>query len=185
MQKDFWKGMFRPENKKMRSNVFLALMAGVLLLVGGKSFSAFSPKGQEEPPPQMAAEAVTNNEVNTERRMAAILSQIHGAGQVEVMLTYQMTEEKQIAQEEKREETRGEENGKTSETLRTETTVVLTEDSRGTKAPLVLSTISPKIEGVVIVAQGGGDPVVCQALNQAAQALLDVPAHKIAVLKMK
>ena len=41
------------------------------------------------------------------------------------------------------------------------------------------------MEGVVIVAQGGGDPVVSAALNQAAQALLDVPAHKVAVLKMK
>jgi len=41
------------------------------------------------------------------------------------------------------------------------------------------------VEGVVIAAQGADSPAVAAALNQAAQALLDVPAHKVAVLKMK
>ena len=59
------------------------------------------------------------------------------------------------------------------------------EDGRGSFSPLVLSEASPKVEGVVIVAEGGGNPAVCASLNRAAQALLDVPAHKIAVLKMK
>ena len=37
MQKNLWKGLFRPENKKLRSNIFLALLAGVLLLAMGKA----------------------------------------------------------------------------------------------------------------------------------------------------
>ena len=37
MQKDFWRNMFRPENRKMRNNALLALMAGILLLVAGNS----------------------------------------------------------------------------------------------------------------------------------------------------
>ena len=32
MEKDGWKGLFRPENKNMRSNVMLALFVGILLL---------------------------------------------------------------------------------------------------------------------------------------------------------
>ena len=39
MEKDRWKGIFCPENKKMRSNIFLALLFGILLLAAGKSFS--------------------------------------------------------------------------------------------------------------------------------------------------
>ena len=38
MQKNLWKGLFRPENKKLRSKIFLALLAGELLLARGKSF---------------------------------------------------------------------------------------------------------------------------------------------------
>lgn len=109
--------------------------------------------------------------------MAEILSKIQGAGQVDVMLTYRQTEEKTIAHNETREE-----NG---ETLRTEQTAILLEDGDGATQPLVLTEMGPVVEGVVIAAQGADSPAVAAALNQAAQALLDVPAHKVAVLKMK
>ena len=59
------------------------------------------------------------------------------------------------------------------------------EDKNSSTAPLILEEASPAVEGAVIVAQGADSPAVAAALHQAAQALLDVPAHKIAVLKMK
>ena len=40
MEKDGWKGLFRPENKMVRSNVMLALFVGILLLAAGKGFSS-------------------------------------------------------------------------------------------------------------------------------------------------
>ena len=57
MQKNLWKGLFRPENKKLRSNIFLALLAGVLLLAMGKSFFG----GEKEAPAQ--AETQTASDV--------------------------------------------------------------------------------------------------------------------------
>ncbi len=182
MQKDFWRNMFRPENRKMRNNALLALMAGILLLVAGNSLFPSEKKAHAEE----SEESHSNKkEADLEQRMAQILSRIEGAGNVEVMLTFSMAEQKVVAQEEKREESRGEESGRVSESIRTETSVVMLEDGRGSFSPLVLSEASPKVEGVVIVAEGGGNPAVCASLNSAAQALLDVPAHKIAVLKMK
>lgn len=187
MQKDFWRKLFRPENKKMRNNALLALTAGVLLLLVGNSlFPAEKKSDAESPPVETEKEAVGGGgETELEHRMAQILSQIEGSGNVKVMLTFSMTEQKIVAQEEKREESHAEESGRNTENLRTETSVVMLEDVKGGFSPLVLSETAPKVEGVVIVAEGGGDPTVCAALNSAAQALLDVPAHKIAVLKMK
>lgn len=189
MQKDVWKGLFGPENKKMRSNVFLALMVGILLLAAGKSFSSFGGDSAEISPDSGNTETKASADMfggaETEKRMAEILSKIEGAGQVDVMLTYRRTEEKSVARNETREESYSEDGGKTSESLRVENTAILLEDRGGNTLPLILSSASPEVEGVIIVAEGGGDPVVCAALNQAAQALLDVPAHKIAVLKMK
>ena len=173
MEKDGWKGLFRPENKKMRSNILLALMLGILLLAGGKSFS--DTEGETTSLPQMHVQEAENRE--TEQRMAEILSKVEGAGEVDVMLTYRQTEEKSIAHNETREES--------GETLRTEQTAILLEDGDGATEPLVLTEMSPVVEGVVIAAQGADSPAVAAALNQAAQALLDVPAHKVAVLKMK
>ncbi|MBR5122887.1 MAG: hypothetical protein IKU91_04955, partial [Anaerotignum sp.] len=87
------------------------------------------------------------------------------------------TEEKTIAHNESREED--------GESLRTEQTAILLEDGDGGTEPLILTEISPVVEGVMIAAQGADQPAVAVALHQAAQALLDVPAHKVAVLKMK
>lgn len=173
MEKNGWKGLFRPENKKMRSNILLALLLGILLLAAGRSFSGS--EGKTASPPQPAAKETADRE--TERRMAEILSKVEGAGQVDVMLTYRQTEEKNIAHNETREES--------GETLRTEYTTILLEDGGGATEPLILTEISPVVEGVVIAAQGADSPEVAASLNQAAQALLDVPAHKVAVLKMK
>jgi len=171
MDKDRWKGLFRPENKKMRSNILLALLLGVLLLAAGRGFSA----EEKEVLPQSAVKETSDRE--TEQRMAEILSKVQGAGQVDVMLTYRQTEEKTIARNETREED--------GESLRMEETAVLLEDEDGATAPVILTETGPIAEGVVIAAQGADQPMVAAALSQAAQALLDVPAHKVAILKMK
>ena len=135
MQKNLWKGLFRPENKKLRSNIFLALLAGVLLLAMGKGFFG----GEKETPAQ--AETQTASDVaerETETRMAEILSKVQGAGAVDVMLTYCRTEERTIAQDEVREES--ERDGK----FRVEQKAVLTEEKGGNTAPFILSENAPR-----------------------------------------
>ena len=174
MEKDGWKGMFRPENKKMRSNVMLALFVGILLLVAGKGFSSEEPTVEKL---ESVEKEIVSADRELEECMASFLSAIEGAGQVDVILTYRQTTEKTIARNETREENGG--------NLRTEETAVLLEDESGATLPLVLTEAGPVVEGVVIAAQGADSPAVAAALNQAAQALLDVPAHKVAVLKMK
>ena len=171
MGKDRWKAMFHPNNRKMRSNILLALLFGIMLLAAGRGLSQTEEK--ETPPPE--AEASICRE--TERRMSEILSGVEGAGMVDVMLTYRQMEEKTIAQNESREES--------GETLRTEQTAVLLENANGDVSPFILTESGPVVEGVVITAQGADQPSVAAALHQAAQALLDVPAHKVAILKMK
>ena len=44
---------------------------------------------------------------------------------------------------------------------------------------------TPEIRGVVVVAQGGGDPVVERQIQEAVRALFHGDAHKIKVMKMK
>ena len=171
MEKDRWKAMFHPNNRKMRSNILLALLFGIVLLAAGKGFS------QTEEKEMAPLEAEVSICRETEQRMEEILSGVEGAGMVDVMLTYRQMEEKIIAQNESREES--------GETLRTEQTAVLLENANGDVSPFILTESGPVVEGVVITAQGADQPSVAAALHQAAQALLDVPAHKVAILKMK
>ena len=47
-----------------------------------------------------------------------------------------------------------------------------------------IKTIFPKIEGVVVLAQGVGTGTISKDILEAVQALFGVEAHKIKVLKM-
>ncbi len=50
---------------------------------------------------------------------------------------------------------------------------------------MLFSETTPEIRGVVVVAQGGNDPVIVQQIQEAVMALFHVDAHKIKVMKMK
>lgn len=50
--------------------------------------------------------------------------------------------------------------------------------------PFIVKEKTPEIEGIVVVAEGGDDIIVKDAISKAAQALFNVPAHKVEVLKM-
>ena len=65
-----------------------------------------------------------------------------------------------------------------------ETTVYVT-DSAGNKTPYVSKIREPSIEGVTVVAQGGGNAVIQKNITEVIQALFGIEAHKIKVVKMK
>ena len=50
-------------------------------------------------------------------------------------------------------------------------------------SPYVTRETAPEIEGVLVVAQGAGSSSVKTEIYEAVQALFNVPAHKIKVLK--
>ena len=51
-------------------------------------------------------------------------------------------------------------------------------------APYVKKILSPRVEGVVVSAQGGGNARTVQNITEAIQALFGIEAHKIKVVKM-
>lgn len=44
---------------------------------------------------------------------------------------------------------------------------------------------SPKVSGVVVVAEGAGEPLVNARISEAVKALFSVDAHKISIVKMR
>jgi len=192
LEKKGLRDFFLQGNKKNRMNLLLtAFLVGILLLLMGNTFF-----GTEKEEPKEVDEQETSiggsvgSEGELEKRMEGILGNIQGAGQVKVMVTYKRQSRSVVAREEKSENSVTNEEGekgkvKTIENNKMESTVVLTEDGKGRQTPLILTEEVPEIEGVVVVSQGGNNPEVCAALSMAAQAVLDVPAHKVAILKMK
>lgn len=126
-------------------------------------------------------------EEEMEERLKSILSTVNGAGNVEVMLTISYGKELVLADDTTLEQNTAQEKDNTGGTRDTknytqEKKIVM---KNGNNEPVVIKEIEPKIEGIIIVSEGGDDLVVQNNLRKAAQALFNIPAHKIEVFKMK
>ncbi len=189
-KKNWAKELFRPENKKARMNLFTAFLIGILLLLMNHVFFKSSENQTEIESEQQTEQTEQTEqkqyhiEQEIEKRLENIFSNMEGVGQVKVMVTMKNTKASVLAKEERKEYSFTEE-GKKIQSQKEENTIVMTEDNRGTRTPVIVQEKMPEIEGIVIVAEGGEDARIAQMLSEASQALLNVPAHKVAVLKMK
>lgn len=125
-----------------------------------------------------------------ESRLEEILSCIEGAGKVKVLVTIKQSEKKVVEKDNPNERKNVYETGEAGENKNTmeltnDVETIYTEDEAGHKVPFVTMQIVPKVEGVVVVAQGGGDENIKKQITEVIQALFDMEAHKIKVVKMK
>lgn len=159
----------------MKNKWLLLLLVGLLLLV------IALPVSEPENRKTKEAETDTVNEEDyasmAEAKLEKILAQMEGAGKVKVMITLSSSSEKIV---EKDKETSKDETQSTS----SETTVYEETTDRG-QTPYVAKELTPAVEGVVVLCEGGDEPVVVQQITEAVEALFPVESHKIKVVKMK
>ena len=127
-------------------------------------------------------------EAQLEARLTALLSQIHGAGKVQVMVTIGRSSELVLQNDTTLEEdiireTDPQGGIRDNVQRREESQTVLTGGS-GSSQPYVVSEIMPRVEGVVVACEGGDRPTVQAEISAAVQALFDLAPHKIKVCKM-
>ena len=107
---------------------------------------------------------------NTEQKLAEILSNVKGVGEVRVMIEYSEGKESIIAENRKSENTQN----------KNESEIAFSNNN-----PVVLKEIYPKVKGVIVVAQGGDNVEIKNQIISAVMSLLDLDANKIEVLTMK
>lgn len=185
MNNDFFKKFFRGDRKKIKTDIFVIFLLGVLVMIAAGAFSPKNSRDSAEAKPAEDKPADTEavggqSERQLEKRLEALLSQAEGVGNVKVMITLSASSEKILAKEVR---TENRQNGN-EQSEAAEETIVLSERSNES-SPVVVMENMPPVEGVVVVAQGGGDIMVRDGIVKSAEALLGVPAHKIQVLKMK
>ena len=122
-----------------------------------------------------------------EERLCNILGKIEGVGTVEVMVTLKSGYLCTYAVTEKRdsdvsEEIKSDEQRKTQEKNTTEQSYVLIGEGDSTQ-PLVMSCSEPEVKGVVVVCDGGGDPLVVSQVTSAVKVALDISSARITVSK--
>jgi stage III sporulation protein AG len=180
--------------KNVVRNLVMVLIAGVILLVLVKAFPGISeqnPGFSAAPSPvSSVTDGISRTPLHTlEQRLEDILSLVAGAGEVRVLIHETRSAETVYARNATLDETKLSEtdaNGGTREQNQQKTTdaIVTLNRREGGNEPLILYENAPKIEGVIIVAEGGGNLFVRDALIRAASATLGVAIHKISVLEM-
>lgn len=121
-----------------------------------------------------------------EEKLKKMLESIRGVGEVEVMITLESSEERIVEKDMTAERSQTEEQDsaggtRTVSSSNTGYQTVYQEGSQG--APFVVKTLTPKVEGVLVVAEGAGKGNMTGEITQIAQALFGVEAHKVKVLE--
>ena len=189
-----WISDLRSGEKLPRKNQLLILfLVGMLLFVVVFPFP--SPDGEDVQKDENASAAVSGSstpmgeyEAYLEEKTAGVLRQVDGVGEVTVMITLKSGSQKIIEKDQSgssqtTEEADSEGGTRTVEESSSDKTSVYEQESDGTSTPYVSKELSPEIEGVVVIADGGGNAVVAQSITEAVQALFGVEAHKIKIMK--
>ena len=142
-----------------------------VILIIGAAVMLLSPSIGKRPAKPTSAEKI----VSEEARLEDILSKTEGVGEVSVMITYYASSEKALAYE-------------TKTNRRSDSSGIPDAESSDEKAvmsdgePVILREIYPDVKGVVVIAEGAGDPAVKQAVCDAVSTSLGIAMHKICVL---
>ncbi len=179
---NYLKKLFEKKDKKTFVNLFTAFAVGIgLIAIGGM----FDGKKPEKNPVgnEITAESEKSEEgdysykAELEEQLERTLGKVEGVGRIEVMISLKDSGESRLAQDIQRERSVSE-NGDNSE--KEEYKTLLTEGSQ----PYIINKSRPEIEGVLIIAEGGGNASVKSSLISACSALFGIEANKTEVLKM-
>lgn len=176
-----------------KNQLLIGGLAGILLLI--IALPAETDKNSQQKMPEK--ESAENTEQSTgngadygrelERKLEQILGEMEGVGKVEVMITLKDDGERILDKDITRSSQEvSEEDGtvkrNTRESQYQEETVFSKETEDG--QPFVAKETAPQVEGVLVVAEGGGNAKTAKNISDAVLALFPVEVHKIKVVKM-
>lgn len=188
------------ESKKKMENMVILLIILIITCIavnkiwnGDKKEDEIQTRQNTTTGKQLATQENNSNSDNTtdlQSNLERILSNIDGVGKVSVLLTYSESSELVPLYDETKSETTTEEadtsGGKRTTTdTNTQKSAIMQENSSGEKSIITQKTVSPKIEGAIITAEGGENANVKTQIIQAVEAATGLATHKIQVFKLK
>lgn len=183
--KEFWESI-----KKIKHIEIIAavLIIAVILVLYASTPGSFLSDGKKDTGDARASADTAipeeNGEMDTEARLSAILSNMEGAGKVDVMITYETGPALVPAMDrnEMRTTSTEQDGESTSQTQQTDIQErPMTVDGPDGSEPMVLYQETPEIKGVIVIAEGAGDIEVYMNLERAVMTILNVKADQVEV----
>ncbi len=164
-----------PEDKKIKLVVILGII-GMVLIGLSQIISTDNEKLTEDIVP-LSLET-DNYKKSIENELEIILRSIEGVGEVEVMLTIEGTTEYIYAEEYQIENEKSADTN--SDSYQNKYVMV---DKGNTNEPLIKKVIKPKINGVVVVCEGGGNVLISEKVYKAVSTVLNISSNRVCVVK--
>ncbi|MHB9095276.1 MAG: hypothetical protein ACYC21_11430, partial [Eubacteriales bacterium] len=179
----------KPLWKKLNAMIIIASV-GVLLIVLANTFTQ---SGANSPETEIAGQPLKQGETNTtqnepsdinklestlSQRLEKVLSEIDGVGEVKVNVNLASTTQKDYAVNTNTNNKTTRENdqkggNRTITEMNENGQMVLVRENQGNREePVVVKEVKPEVKGVIVVAEGAGDPEVKANLMQAVQVYL-------------
>ncbi len=184
-----------PDLKKAKETFFgpkgssILIFAGVagILLIFLSQFWSTSSSSDKKSSSVSSASTTSAYAASMEKSLCGIIGNIEGVGRVKVMVTLQSGVQYVYEQNEKatsnQTQTSGD-NAQTQQSADTEESTVLAQDGSGDEEPVIKTEMQPAVQGVIVVCDGGGDPVVKEEVLETVMTALGLSATSISVNPM-
>lgn len=173
----------RGERRKQVKLLILALLLGVVMMSFGSCDSPVVGGDKTEAGAPAEKFTTVDEEEQLEQKLQDVLSKIRGVGEVSVSVTLASGSRTEYAVNANTTVNTTKESGadgsEKNTTQSTSSDTIVFEDND--ESPVVVQESRPLVQGVLIVAEGGGDTEVRSQITAAVAALLDIPVHKITV----
>lgn len=166
--------------------LILLFIAGVILVITSIPVNKGSSGTQEKAEENISTYGNYGTyEEYLEAELEEILADVQGAGNVKVMITLKETREKIVLCSYEQEEESLSEGDSEGGSRDSYSYISNQEYIYEGDVPYVVKEVMPKIEGVIVVCEGGDNAVVTDNITKAVEAVLPVSPSNVKVLKMK
>lgn len=173
------------KGNKNNKTLIILVVIGIALLI----FSKIITPGESDPittSPKGGSEVgAFENEI--QRELHTMLNKMKGVGKISVMVTLDSGPEsiysQNITESSKEMDEQDNQGGVRTTVEYNHSGQLVIIKKGGGEEPVVIKEIMPKIRGVLVVAEKGGNPKVRLEIQRAIQGVLDIPAYKISVVE--
>ena len=158
--------VFAAVREMKREQWLICGLAGLLLLVIAAPVKQKEQKKTQEKTTVSQTQEQTDDQIRQsyEKQLESVLSQVEGVGAVQVAVAMESTGKKQVEKDSPEDTSTSSEKGdsgtqRSSQTVTTGETTVYEDTGDGGQTPYISSSTYPEIRGVIVVAQGGRQPV--------------------------
>ncbi len=153
------------KDKNKEKIIYILLAAVVILIASSYIFNGEDKKKDETGTIAESKKEEEKKYIYTsdelEQRLASIISKIEGISNVSCLITYK--------------------DGGTIVPLYTENKEVIYNEESSKKEIVIEKTLSPEIEGIIIVAEGFENPNVKSEVSTAVSSVMNIPAYKVQI----